>query len=331
MLKLRSAVLNGYVEVAESVGLNPYPLMRVSGIDPATFAATQGWIAAKSVSDLLELSASQSGRDDFGIRMSGDRGVSNLGPVGLIAREEPDVRSALGIVLRHMKLHNEAIRLSLTESRGLATIQVLSADGITLGQQSIELVVASIVRILSDFLPDGWLPVSTCFTHAMPADNTRHIQALGPSISFNHEIDGIIIATSDLDAPNRLSNPVLRPYAQEYLGLLAPPENPSTVGQVRDLIATLLPTEHCSATRISHSLGIDRRTLHRRLAQAGESYSSILDSVRKEHARASIERGDHSLTEISTELGFSELSAFSRWFRQQFGSSPKAWSELQLE
>jgi AraC-like DNA-binding protein len=327
MLRLRSAVLNGYVEVAQSVGLNPHPLMRVAGIDPASFAATQGWIAAKSVSELLELSASQSGRDDFGLRMSLDRGVSNLGPVGLIAREEPDVRSALGIVLRHMKLHNEAIRLDLTESRGLATIRVTPMDGMILGQQSVDLVVASTLRVLCDFLPDEWLPISTCFTHAAPADDEMHIRIFGPSIHFDHEIDGIIIATSDLDSPNRLSNPVLRPFAQEYLGLLAPPENPSLAGQVRDLIATLLPTEHCSVTRIARSLGMDRRTLHRRLAQSGETYSSILDAVRRDQATMSIERGDRSLTEISVELGFSELSAFSRWFRQQFGCSPKAWPQ----
>lgn len=326
MPRLRSAVLNGYLEVAKSVGLNPYPLMRVSGLDPATFSATEGWIEAKCVVELFELSALQSGCDDFGVRMLGNRGVSNLGPVGLIAREEPDVRSAMGIVLRHMSLHNEAILLDLTESGGLATIQVRPATDMALGRQSTELVVASIFRILSDFLPDGWLPVATCFAHGAPANGEVHARVFGPSIYYDHEIDGIITATGDLDAPNRLSNPVLRPFAQEYLGLLAPRENSSTAGQVRDLIATLLPTEHCSVTRIAHSLRMDRRTLHRRLAQSGETYSSILDSVRKEHATASIARGDRSFTEISSELGFSELSAFSRWFRQQFGVSPKAWS-----
>ena len=32
-----------------------------------------------------------------------------------------------------------------------------------------------------------------------------------------------------------------------------------------------------------------------------------------------------SLTEIATQLGFSEPSAFSRWFRGQFGCSPREW------
>lgn len=327
MLMLRSAVLSGYVEVAESVGLNPYPLMRVSGVDPAAFSSPEGWIEARCVGDLLELSAEQAGIEDFGIRMSGNRGVSHLGPVGLVAREEPDVRSAFGIVWRHMKLHNEAICLSMTESQGLATVRVQAAEGIIFGRNSMELVVASIVRILSDFLPDGWRPVSTSFTHDPPASRDRHVQVLGPSIFYNNEIDGLVVASSDLAAKNRLSNPLLRPYTQEYLELLAPPPNSSTSGQVRHLIATLLPTEDCSAVRIARSLGIDRRTLQRRLAQSGETYSSILHAVRAEQAQSAIERGDRMFTEISAELGFSQLSVFSRWFREEFGASPKAWSE----
>ncbi|WP_430335564.1 AraC family transcriptional regulator [Rhodococcus sp. ACT016] len=324
---LRSAVLNGYVEVAESVGLNPHPLMRVVGIDPGAFAATTGWISAHSVDRLLEISAAQSGCADFGIRMSGDRGLSSLGPVGLVAREEPDVRSALGIVLRHLNLHNEAIGLTLTESRGLATFHVQSASGITLGRQSIELVVASVFRILADLLPADWRPVAVYFAHEAPPDTEMHHRMLGETVIFGHEIDGIIIPSSDLDTPNPLSNPLLRPFAQEYLGLLAPATGTSMSFQVRDLIAALLPTESCSASRIARSLGMDRRTLHRHLADSGESYSSILDAVRREHAQLAIEHGNCSFTELAAELGFSELSAFSRWFRQRFGVSPRAWAK----
>jgi len=327
MLMLRSAVLNGYVDVAESVGLNPHPLMRVVGIDPGAFAATTGWISAHSVDRLLEISATQSGCADFAIRMSGDRGLSALGPVGLVAREEPDVRGALGIVLRHLNLHNEAIALSLTEARGLATFHVQSAAGITLGRQSIELVVASVFRILADLLPGDWRPVATCFAHEAPPDIALHHQVFDATVVFGQEIDGIIIPSSDLDTPNPLSNPLLRPFVQEYLGLLAPPTGTSLSFQVRDLIATLLPTESCSASRIARSLGMDRRTLHRHLAISGDSYSSILDAVRREHAQLAIERGDGSLTELAAELGFSELSAFSRWFRQRFGVSPRAWAK----
>ncbi|WP_433702468.1 helix-turn-helix domain-containing protein [Prescottella equi] len=34
---------------------------------------------------------------------------------------------------------------------------------------------------------------------------------------------------------------------------------------------------------------------------------------------------ERSLTDLAAALGFSELSAFSHWFRGRFGKSPTAW------
>jgi AraC-like DNA-binding protein len=47
--------------------------------------------------------------------------------------------------------------------------------------------------------------------------------------------------------------------------------------------------------------------------------------VRTELAERLVPNPRRSLTEIAENLGFSELSAFSRWFRGQFGCSPKEW------
>ena len=40
---------------------------------------------------------------------------------------------------------------------------------------------------------------------------------------------------------------------------------------------------------------------------------------------SSVEHGQRPLNEIARMLGFSGLSAFSRWFREQFGDSPRQW------
>jgi AraC-like DNA-binding protein len=65
----------------------------------------------------------------------------------------------------------------------------------------------------------------------------------------------------------------------------------------------------------------DRRTIHRRLAREGETFSDMLDAVRRELADRYIKEGKRSLTEVSELLGFSALSGFSRWYKRQNGKS----------
>jgi AraC-like DNA-binding protein len=67
--------------------------------------------------------------------------------------------------------------------------------------------------------------------------------------------------------------------------------------------------------------------MHRHLAKEGLSYMSILDAVRGELVPRYLERRERQLSEISSLLGFSEPSAFTRWFRSKFGCSPTEYRE----
>jgi AraC-like DNA-binding protein len=91
------------------------------------------------------------------------------------------------------------------------------------------------------------------------------------------------------------------------------------------MIWMLLPTGRCSVEQVATHLGRDRRTLHRQLTREGETFSSLLDKVRGELATRYLANPHHPLSEIAGVLGFSELSAFSRWFSRLFECSPSSW------
>jgi AraC-like DNA-binding protein len=59
--------------------------------------------------------------------------------------------------------------------------------------------------------------------------------------------------------------------------------------------------------------------VHRRLTQEGETFSNIVIAVRRELAVRFLADPQRNLAEISSLLGFSSISGFSRWHRQQFG------------
>lgn len=319
----RFAALSGYQALSDSLDLDWVPLMRSVGLDVAGLAVQDRWIPAAAVARLLEISAAASGREDFGLRLAEFRRLGNLGPLTLVIREEPDVRSILHMLIRYQHTYNQAIRIRLSEADGLATIRM----DLTIGEpastrQASELAVGALHRIHSELLGARWQPVSVSFPHPAPADISTHRRIFGDVIRFQYEFAGIVLRASDLEAANKMADPLLWPYAHQFLESMAPPDDATTVTRVRELIETLLPSGHCSVVQVARGLGVDRRTIHRRLADAGETFSSLVSAVRTELAEQLTPNPHRSLTEISEELGFSEPSAFSRWFRARFGCSP---------
>lgn len=322
----RYAAISGYAALSDSLGLDWAPLMRSVGLDPAGLADQDRWIPAVAVARLLEASAAASRREDFGLRLVEFRRLANLGPLTLVIREEPDVRSVLAMLIRYERTYNQAINIRLSEAEGLATIRMDLEPGEPVGtRQATELAVGALHRIHRELHGTRWQPLSVCFCHRAPADISTHLRIFGRVVHFQHEFAGIVVRASDLAAPNKMSDPLLRPYAHQFLGSIAPPSDVTTVTRVREVIEVLLPTGRCSIVQVARSIGVDRRTVHRRLADSGETYASLLNAVRAELAERLVPNPRRTMTEIAEELGFSEPSAFSRWFRGRFGCSPKTW------
>lgn len=52
---VRNAALNSYVELSQSLGIDPRALMKSVGLDPVGLAVQDRWISGAAVTRLLEL------------------------------------------------------------------------------------------------------------------------------------------------------------------------------------------------------------------------------------------------------------------------------------
>jgi len=323
---VRCATLDGYVGLARSFGLDPARLLAEVGLDVADLAVPDKWVPAVSVARLLERSAEQSGREDFGLRLSGLRRLATLGPLSVVLRQEADLRSALGLLTRYENSYNEALRLRLDESGDLATMRLWLEFGEPAPtRQSLELATAALLGIVREIIGPRWEPLSICFSHRAPASLDTHRDVFGPRLRFGHEFTGLVFLVSELAAPNPAADPLLRPYSQQFLGTLDRPRAATVSDQVRELVEMLLPVGRCSSRQVAGSLGMTERTLHRHLAAEDQSFSGIVHATREALAERYLAAERHSLTDVSQLLGFTAPSAFSRWFRQRFGVSPSQW------
>ncbi len=321
----RSAALTGYEDLARSVGLDPFRILDAAGVSRAALRDPDLKIPANAVGRILEASARRSGVEDFGLRLAEKRRLSNLGFVGLIAREQPSARKAIEVICQYIWTQNDAVSLVLEETGELMVLRTIIASGSgRRSRQSIELLVGTACRVLASLLGASWRPQLVCFAHGPPTRPGAHRRVLGTDVAFDQDFDGVVCARRDLDAAIPTADPAMARQVARY-GEQAARERPrQPEDRVRELVLLLLPTGQATAERVGAHLGVDRRTISRRLAARGVSYSTILDAVRAEVAATHLDGGERSISAIADLLGFSAVSVFSRWHAQRFGESPSA-------
>ena len=323
---VRSAVLNNYVEVAQSVGLDPYRMIKAHGLPPRCLRDPELRIPMTAVARLLEDSAVRSGQPHFALKLAERRSLSNVGALALLVREQPTIRKALEALANYMHLHSDGLRLTIDEDQGLAIISLaVDSDRPVPIRQGVELALAFIHKSFQQLLGRSWRPQAVCFTHAAPARKDAHRRFFGTNVEFGQDCNAIVCLAADIDAPVPASDPAMAHHAQRYLDSLAPRANATMRDNARECVQALLPSGLCSADRVAKHLGVDRRTLHRHLARDGETFLTLVDSVRSELAIRYIDNRARPLASVADSLGFSALSAFSRWFRGRFGCSVSQW------
>ncbi|AMO25552.1 AraC family transcriptional regulator [Ramlibacter tataouinensis] len=318
---VRSASLTHFSQVAASCGLDARALVAAAGLPSRCLGDPDLKIPARGVARLLEMAAVQARDPAFALRMVESRQLSNLGPLGLLVRDEPTLHSALEALIRHAHVQNEAVAVGVEQNGPLVIVRVELDAGDESARQGIELAVGVAFRVLSVFLGASWQPRLVCFSHRAPPNLAMHQRVFGRAVEFGHEFNGIVCNAADLDAPNPGADPVMARYTRQLLEKRG--HAMTMAARVRQLIVLLLPRGHCRVETVAQHLGMDRRTVARRLGAEGVTFSELVDRIRGELTARYLEDGSRPLAEISVLLGFSAPSAFSRWHRHHFGTSPR--------
>lgn len=146
--------------------------------------------------------------------------------------------------------------------------------------------------------------------------------AFGCPVRFSQKALRIVFAAEVLHAPVDLHRAALSPAwrtRQRTLREILPNTTPNAmqfVCAVQQAIVHTLPSG-APADAVAARLNLSRRTLQRRLTDAGCSYRQLLDGLRERHARYLLDDPALSLKEIAFLLGYAEQSAFNhaclRW------------------
>jgi AraC-like DNA-binding protein len=137
----------------------------------------------------------------------------------------------------------------------------------------------------------------------------------GPHASF-------LIPHSVLNQPMRASPD---PAHKDSFESSASPVPVDFLSGISKLTEMLIIMGHHDIATAAEMIGLNKRTLQRRLAECGTSHSAVVTEARVAIAIRWICEGETSLTEISGRLGYSNPANFSRAFRRVTGVAPRAY------
>ena len=321
-----SVILSSYAATVRSIGLDPIALLNRVGLDPRCLSVPDMQISALRVTEAIELASLEAGIEDLGIRLALGRGVPDIGPLNLLLREEPDLRSALRSLQSFLYLHSRSIKIGLDEEGEFPILQgrLAPATGMTQAAQSNEMILCGLLQTLRWLIGNDWSPAAIYFSHPAPTDSSTHRRIFGCPVEFGHAMDGIIFTAADMERQISQSQPMLRRHAESLVRALEHGSQVDFAETVSGLIAAMLPSGRCTSSRVARHLDMDRTTLGRRLAASGQSYSSLLQDIRC-HLAEKFCGWNWPLADVADQLGFSSISVFSRWFRSSYGMTPTQW------
>ena len=248
--------------------------------------------------------------------------LASHGFLGFAAMTAGTVRQAIDLAVRFASTRTSAIGLSFYAEGDTATIVIEERTELSPAMREL-VVIALIVGVwqigqeLTGRVLDG---TGEC---AFP--EPAYVRALphGNRLRFDRPAHRLVFPAATLDLPLRTADSVATKLAIEQCEReLAAGVDAGLVGRVRGLLAT-----ERSLPAIAKELHVSTRTLKRKLAERGTTFSALRDDVLRQRALLLLDNRELSIGEVADRLGYRELPSFTRAFKKWTGVTPQAYRE----
>lgn len=326
---IRSGALDGFEQLVKDLNGDPETLLDKCGLSSQDLKAPDTMIPFNIMVELLELSASQLDKPDFGLTLGIQQDVDALGNLGLLMLHCTNVREALTSTQRYIAAHSQAEYWRLIELGDLAYLERFSvSQEVSHARQFKELSFGVCLKLMKTIIKGSVVMERLEFAHAPISDIAVYKRLFGCDVLFNQEHDRLVVKRHYLDYEiETLSTDNKQRLEQGLLTTLSQ-YGDDIERQITAIILQSLGGQTLNLESVAKLLNMNKRTLQRRLKVNQLSFKSILSNVRLKTACWHLEASSMDITLLSEILGYSDISAFSKAFKQETGVAPLKWRQL---
>jgi len=321
-----AAMLQPVVAYLDTRGIQTGKYLAQVGLSPGLLESDTTPVPTNLIFRFIHLVCSEEGIEDIGLLVGQSTSVHMLGRFGQRLLSADTVRDyfKLGCQLIGASASGDYYWL-VDEGSGLRFCQSVSGLDESDAIQNYLYTTLLTVNTIRLALGRPWSPVEVTIPGISSKTATRLSVILpGTRILEEGAFASFPIPDEVLDQPM----PQVLPQAPKPISKTPDPPMPvdfkaAIVQLVENLIITGRPDIHTAAEIV----GLNTRTLQRRLAECGTHFSGLLAETRVAIASRWIREGGRSFADIARSLGYTDQANFSRAFHRIKGMSPRAYRD----
>jgi AraC-like DNA-binding protein len=303
-------------------------LLAEAGLPLQALSEKELAIAFSATALMFDLVARRLNDPIFGLSYARAFPPAGTGLLGQVVLSAPTVRDSLKALKAYLHINISHVDVQFNEGDGIAKFEFTWPASLSVPQtQIISFYMASLILRLREATGSAWLPLAVEFQHREPEALDAYQAFFGTRLSFERKSNAIVVDATSLAKRMPVIYDGLHASLLELSAHKLKEQQVATTvaAQVRDLMAARLSHEMpFDLEAVSSELQISTRALQWRLEQEETSYEKVLLVTRMAEAEKYLRDSSYQLTRIAALLGFSELSAFTRWSQKHFLMTPSA-------
>ncbi len=304
--------------------IDPAPLLIKSGLPSPLSSRTLTQISFRSQSAFIDLAADALKDDLLGFHLALSFDFRTLGFIYYVVASAETLGEALANEEEYSAILNEPVRLRSGRTGGVSV--ELSYEGLDphLDRHFSEFWITGALRLCRDLTSRELAPSSATVVHLRAGRVPEMDRYFGREVVFGAERDLLEFGKDTGDMPLVTHDPYLHQLLRRLQsGSAVRAAEPESLRlRVEKAIATRLRYGTVSIDAIARDLGTSARTLTRKLAEGGMTFSSVLDGVRASLAVQYMRNDEPTMSQLAWLLGYREPSTLVRAFKRWTGKTP---------
>jgi AraC-like DNA-binding protein len=306
--------------------VSPDALFSGLGLDATVLAEPMRRLPMPVIEELVARARRLTGEPGLGFYLGLQMRVSSHGYLGFAAMSSSTVGAAMDLAVRFAPTRTSALALRSTREGDVASLILDERE--PLGEARDVIVLALMVGIqrIGSALTGRELAGHAEVAFPEPEYAKRFTSTLKHgALRFDMPAHRLVFDAHVLDLPITMADPAALRLARDQCEMEL-----SALGYDGDLarrVRGLLQRDadgFRSVEEVASALSLSSRTLKRKLASQGTSFSALLEAERRSRALRLLE-ADTPLQTIADRVGYSDVANFTRAFRRWTGATPGAY------